>query len=104
MKPPVFKDSPVIVKELFCRVGQDWQSKSLFIGSLKSLDSEIAYVAAKELKISNDDLHRLTCVFKDNRKSKITGDSYLASKLLKLKVRVTVEECELIDDIPTESE
>ncbi len=107
MKPPKSKDLPVIVKELFCRVGQDWIGKCLFIGKLTSLDSEIAYAVAKELNISPEDLHSLTCSIetrgiKTLKKSSITGDDYLARKILKLKIRVTIEECELIDDLPVE--
>lgn len=99
---PTFKNLRVIVKEVFCRVGQDWHHEQLFINMLRGLDSEIAYMAAEELKISPKDLHDLTCAIKEIDKTSMTGDSYIAKKVLKLKVRITIEECELIDDLPAE--
>lgn len=104
MKLPAFRNLPVIVKEVFCRVGMDWRGKGLFINALNGLDSEIAEAVTKELKISRQDLHDITCFIESLDKLSVTGDHYLAAKILKLKIRITIEDCELIDDIPTEPE
>ncbi len=104
-KDSELKKSLEIVKELTCSVGQDYVSKDLFIGELMGVSSEIAHLVADELHVHSESLHSLTCSIKTfHQKSGITGASYLVNKLLKLKIRLTVEECELIDDVPAESE
>lgn len=96
---------PVIEKEIICNVGQNWQSKELFIGELKGLDSEVAHLVAKELHIDPTTLHNLTCIIINGyTKSGITNECYLVNKLLKLKVKIVIEQCELIDDVPAEPE
>lgn len=88
----------VIEKEVTCRVGQDWHTKELFIGELMGLHREITYLACEELKVSSRDLHDLTCSVVDMDKLSATGDHYLAKKVLRLKVKVILEDCRLEDD------
>ena len=88
-----------IEKELYCRVGLAYDTGRLFIRKLYGLDGEIAYEVCDMLKITPSKLHELTCAVKETDKISITGDKYLADKVLRLKLRVIIEECELIDDM-----
>jgi len=103
---PKFRELPVIVKEVFCRVGKDHRGGALFLSGadLGSIDTEIAYLAAKKLKLHGTDLHDLTCAIKtlsnaERPVKSITGQEHLAEKVLQLKIRITIEQCDLIDDI-----
>ncbi|MDP3792928.1 MAG: hypothetical protein Q8Q89_04355 [bacterium] len=101
---PEAKQLPTINKKLLCKVGIDWYDKKLFIGDLKGVDSEIAHLVAKELNVNPKDLHDLTCDIKDNKRSGITGADHLSSKVLKLKLKIVIEECELVDDVDAVSQ
>ena len=94
------KPCAVIEKELFCRVGKDWHTGGLFVRNLWDINHQIACKAAEILGINPHDLHNLTCVIEKFDRRSITGDDYLAKKALKLKFKVIIEECELVDDIP----
>lgn len=87
-----------IRKDILCRVGMDYHGGYLFIGELKGLDEEIANQVAKELNIEHKELHDKTCVIKKSGVQSISGDSYLAEKVLRLKLTITIEKCELVDD------
>lgn len=88
-----------IKKEFFCRLGQDWRSGKPFIGELMGLPFEIGELVSNELGKPVSELHTLTCGVVKSGKKSITGENGLARKVLKLKIKVVLEECELVDDV-----
>ncbi len=98
------KKVPMIEKEYICRVGEDWQDKCLFINALDDLKYEIPLLVSKELNLEPHDLHNLTVSIKKFNTPSVVGDNKLTEKVLKLKLRITLEECELIDDFSPKKE
>ncbi len=91
---------PDIIKTIECRVGRDFRTHILFINELENLSGEIAEAIAKKLKIAPEELHGLTANLTDLRKkSKYGGGNHgLTSKILKLKLKISIENCELAND------
>ncbi len=71
-----------------------------FINELDDLNEKIVEVIARKLKIAPEELHGLTANLTDLRKkSKYGGGNHgLTSKILKLKLKISIENCELADD------
>ena len=88
----------VLQKNVLCRVGRDHNSGALFISKLRGLDEEIADQVFKELSINPEWLHDKTCTIKKSGSPSISGDDYLAEKIIRLEVAIVVAKCELIDD------
>ncbi len=86
-------------KELVCRVAKNYgYSGGLLITELDRLGKEVADLVGQILNLSPDELQNLTCAIQKRNVESISGDKYIAKKLLKLKFSVVIEECELIDD------
>jgi hypothetical protein len=96
----------IIQKELFCRIGKDYQTGVLFIGGLgiNNLDMKIADLVRQRLGLNPKELHDKTTNIKKFDAHSITGDDYLAEKVVKLKfaVVIAIEECKLVDDMTIE--
>ena len=88
----------IIKKQIICRVGMDWHSGRVFISELRGLEDKIVKAICKDLKTNSQELHDKTCGVKKFRVKSITGDDYLAEKVLKFNIVVTVGKCELADD------
>ena len=92
------KVSTEITKEFYCRLGRDWMSGRAFIRAMDLEGEIIRSICDDILRKSPGKVHDLTCIVKAYKQS-ITGDNYLAKKVLKVKLRVIIEEAELIDDV-----
>jgi len=93
----------IIQREVFCRIGRDMRTGKLFIENLgiDDLDKKITDLVCKRLKMDSKKLYKKTRkIIKFNTLS-IAGDDYLAEKVVRLKfvITISVEECELIDDM-----
>lgn len=92
------KLSKEITKEFYCRLGRESMSGRTFIREMNLEGEVIRSICNDILRKSPSEVHNLTCVVKAFKQS-ITGDNYLAKKVLKVKLRVIIEEAELIDDV-----
>ncbi len=96
----------IIQKEVFCRIGRDSMSHDLFIVGLgiNEMDEKIANLVCQKLNMSPKELHEKTCNIKKIYTPSIAGDNDLAEKVVRLKfaIAISVEDCEIIDDISKE--
>lgn len=89
-------------KEVFCSVSRNYCGPREFRIILPELilGSEIVNSISQQIGLSPQELECLTLRIKKCLAGSLTGDKHLLEKVLKLKIRLTIEECELVDDKP----
>lgn len=80
--------------EFYTRLGLDFRSGGAFI---RCVDRYIPSMIADDLGMSSREIHDLTCGIKKLQGLSKTGDRYNATKILHIKVKVSLE-CELEND------
>jgi hypothetical protein len=95
-------DSKTIIEGTFLtRVGKDFHTGRLFWSGengLYFIENEILNSACDILSISPDQLHNDTCGIISLKRSKITNDHHITKKVLKVMIRVIIEDIKLVDD------